>query len=60
MKSEMFDKEYEQFLEFCRSLAMETGICFKADKLAKLLGITRRKVNKYIEILLQHKIITAI
>jgi len=57
MKSEMFDKEYEQFMEFFRSLAMETGSCFKADKLAKLLGITRRKVNKYMEILLKKNVI---
>jgi predicted AAA+ superfamily ATPase len=60
MKSEMFEKEYEQFIEFCRSLAMETGSCFKADKLAKLLGITRRKVNKYMEILLKYGVVKAI
>lgn len=60
MKSEMFEKEYEQFIEFCRSLAMETGVCFKADKLAKLLGITRRKVNKYMEILLKYSVVKAI
>lgn len=57
MKSEMYDKEYEQFIEFFRALAMETGNCFKADKLAKLLGITRRKVNKYMEILLKKNVI---
>ena len=60
MKSEMFDKEYDQFIEFFRALAMETGNCFKADKLAKLLGITRRKVNKYMEILLKKSIIKPI
>lgn len=60
MKSEMFDKEYEQFMEFFRALAMETGNCFKADKLAKLLGITRRKVNKYMEILLKKNVIKPI
>ncbi len=57
---ELFDKEHIQFMEFFRSLAMETGNCFKADKLAKLLGITRRKVNKYMEILLKTNIIKGV
>ncbi len=43
-----------------RTLAMETGNAFKADKLAKLLGITRRKVNKYMELLLKHGIVKAV
>ena len=60
IESELFEKEYIQFMEFFRALAMETGNCFKADKLAKLLGITRRKVNKYMEILLRKGVIRGI
>ena len=60
IESELFEKEIPQFREFLQTLAMETGNCFKADKLAKLLGITRRKVNKYMELLLKVDIIRAI
>ncbi len=60
IQSELFEKEYTQFIEFMRTLAMETGNAFKADKLAKLLGITRRKVNKYMELLLKHGIVKAV
>lgn len=60
IESELFEKEYESFMEFFRTLAMETGNCFKADKLAKLLGITRRKVNKYMEILLRKGVVRGI
>ncbi len=60
MKSELFDKEHIQFMEFFRALAMETGNCFKADKLANLLGITRRKVNKYMEVLVRYAIVKPI
>ena len=60
MESELFDKEHIQFMEFFRALAMETGNCFKADRLAHLLGITRRKVNKYMEVLMKHAIVKAV
>jgi predicted AAA+ superfamily ATPase len=39
---------------------MNVGNLFKADQIAKLLGISRRKVNKYTELLLKHNIIEAI
>lgn len=39
---------------------MQTGKLFKADQIAKMLGISRRKVNKYMEILLSHGVIEAI
>jgi predicted AAA+ superfamily ATPase len=57
---ELFDKEQEQFFEYMRALAMNVGNVFKADGLAKLLGISRRKVNKYTELLLKYNIIKAI
>ncbi len=57
MKQELFEKEYTEFDEYMRALAMNTGNLFKSDGLAKLLGISRRKVNKYTEILMSHGII---
>ena len=60
MKQELFEKEYEEFEEYMRALAMNTGNLFKSDGLAKVLGISRRKVNKYTEILMTHGIIVAL
>jgi predicted AAA+ superfamily ATPase len=60
MKQELFEKEYRDFDEYLRALAMSTGNLFKADGMAKLLGISRRKVHKYTEILMRHKIVRAI
>jgi predicted AAA+ superfamily ATPase len=60
MKQELFEKEYEEFEEYMRTLAMNTGNLFKSDGLAKVLGISRRKVNKYTEILMTHGIIVAL
>lgn len=60
MNTELFPKEYQTFLEYMRSIAMNIGNLFKADQLAKLLGISRRKVNKYTEILMRHWVIYAI
>lgn len=57
---EVFDKEKEILLEFMRTIAMNIGNLFKADQIAKLLGISRRKVNKYTEILLKHGILQAV
>lgn len=39
---------------------MNIGNLFKADQIAKLLGISRRKVNKYTEIALKYDIVKAI
>jgi predicted AAA+ superfamily ATPase len=60
MEQELFEKEYAQFEEYLRTLAMNTGNLFKADQIAKLLGISRRKVNKYTELLMKHEIIFAL
>ncbi len=60
MKEGLYEKEYTLFLEYMRTLAMNTGNLFKADQLAKLLSISRRKVHKYTELLMEHGIIRAI
>jgi predicted AAA+ superfamily ATPase len=60
MESGLFSKEYKEFAEYIRTLAMNTGSLFKADQLAKLMGISRRKVNKYTELLMKHDIIFAL
>ena len=60
MKQELYKKEYDEFTEYMRTLAMNTGNLFKADGIAKLLGISRRKVHKYTELLMRHAIIRPI
>jgi predicted AAA+ superfamily ATPase len=60
MKESLFTKEYPEFLEFIRTLAMNVGELFKEEKLAKLIGISRRKVRKYTEILAKHHIVLPI
>jgi predicted AAA+ superfamily ATPase len=60
IESELFEKERWQFLDYVRTLAMNVGNPFKADALAKMLDISRRKVNKYTELLMMHGIIKAI
>ncbi|MBP9779648.1 ATP-binding protein [Candidatus Gracilibacteria bacterium] len=60
MKESLFTKEYDEFLEFIRTLAMSVGELFKEEKLAKLIGISRRKVRKYTEILAKHHVVLPI
>ncbi len=60
MKEELFDKEHGIFIEYMRTLAMNTWNLFKADQLAKLLSLSRRKIHKYTEILMKHNVIKAI
>lgn len=60
MKQELFKKEEEEFVEYMKTLAMNTGSLFKADALAKLLGISRRKVHKYTELMMKYGHIRAI
>ena len=57
MKQELYKKEHDDFDEYLRTLAMNTGNLFKADQLAKLLSISRRKIHKYTELLMEHGII---
>ncbi len=60
IESKVFKKEHELLTEFMRTLAMNIGNLFKADQLAKLLGISRRKVNKFTEILLSEGVVRAV
>ncbi|GAB0174446.1 MAG: hypothetical protein HHAS10_03250 [Candidatus Altimarinota bacterium] len=60
IESKVFKKEAESIMEFMRTLAMNMGNLFKADQIAKLLGISRRKVHKYTGILQELGIIKAI
>lgn len=60
MKTHLFPKEYDHFLEFARTLAMNVGELFKEEKIAKLMGISRRKVRKYVEILAKHHVVRAV
>lgn len=57
---ELFEKEYSIFDIYLRTIAMNIGNLFKADQIAKLLNISRRKVNKYTELLIKHDIVKAI
>lgn len=56
----MFEKEYSIFDSYMRTIAMNIGNLFKADQIAKLLNISRRKVNKYTELLIKYNIVKAI
>lgn len=60
MNQELFEKEHGIFLEFIRTLAMDTGNLYKEDGIAKMMNISRRKVRKYTELLMTHSIIHAI
>ncbi len=60
MKVHLFEKEHNEFLEYIRTLAMTVGELFKEEKLAKLIGISRRKVRKYTEILVKEQMIQAV
>lgn len=60
MSEEIFEKEKEDFENFIRTVAMNVGSLFKEDHIAKNMNISRRKVAKYLDILLKYQIITAI
>lgn len=60
MVQELFKKEETDFLEFVRTVAMNTGDLFKEERIAKLMNISRRKVRKYSEIILKHNLVHAI
>lgn len=60
MNIELFKKEEWDFIEFIRTLAMNVGDIFKEDRIAKMMNISRRKVKKYTEILLNHHVIKAV
>lgn len=55
---ELFEKERSDYLEFLRNIAMSVGEIFKEDKLAKNMGISRRKVKKYLDTSIKHKILS--
>lgn len=57
IKPKLFKSEYWLFEEFLKHLALWVWDLFKADKLAKMLGSSRRKVHKYMEILEEEGII---
>ncbi len=60
MNQELFEKEQGTFLEYIRTLAMTIGNLYKEDQIAQLMNISRRKVKKYTDILIKHRMITAI
>lgn len=57
IQESLFEKEYDDFMNFIRSLALEIGSLFKEDFFAKNLGVSRRKIRKFTELLLNHDII---
>lgn len=60
MVQKVFKKEENDFLEFIRTVAMGTGDLFKEERIAKLMNISRRKVRKYTEIILEYHLVHAI
>jgi hypothetical protein len=60
INKELFEKEKDDFVEYIRTLAMWVGDLFKADRIAKTMNISRRKVHKYTELLMKYDIIRAI
>ena len=60
MNQELFEKEQSDFLEFIRTVAMGVWDLFKEERIAKLMGISRRKVRKYTEILIKYGLVSAI
>lgn len=57
---ELFEKERNIFMDFITTLALEIGNLFKEDKIAKQLGISRRKVKKFVDILKKYDVIREI
>ena len=55
--TELFEKERWDYIEFLRNIAMSVGEIFKEDRLAKSMNISRRKIKKYRETSIKHKII---
>ncbi len=60
MNQELFEKEQSDFLEFVRTVAMGVWDLFKEERIAKLMGVSRRKVRKYTEILIKYNLVSAI
>ncbi len=60
INEELFEKEKEDFQNFIGTIAMNISSLFKEDYIAKSLNISRRKVAKYLDILLKYNIITTI
>ena len=60
MKKDIFPKEEKEFMEFIRTIAMNVGELFKEERVAKIIGISRRKVRKYASILAKHHMVSAV
>lgn len=60
INQQLFKKEHWTFMEFVRTVATETWELYKEDGIAKMMNISRRKVRKYTELLLNHNILHAI
>lgn len=57
---ELFEKEHSVFEAYLRTIAMSIWGMFKADQVAKLLNISRRKVNKYTDLVLKYDIMKSV
>ncbi len=60
MKKDIFAKEEKEFMEFIRTIAMNVWELFKEERVAKIIGISRRKVRKYASILAKHHMVSAV
>lgn len=58
MLKDLFSKEHDLFVEYIRALALSIGDLFKEDYIAGLLNISRRKVRKFMNVLLSHNAIS--
>lgn len=60
MVSQLYKKDELLFQRFIRILALETGSLLKWDTLAKLVGIPRRKIAEFLDVLSESNIIERI
>lgn len=57
---ELFEKEREEFKNFIRTIALEVGQLHKEDAIAKNMNISRRKVRKFMDLLVKYDVIKKI
>lgn len=60
MQESLFPKEYEAFSAYLHAIAAQIGSLYKEDQLAQSLGISRRKIKKYTDIILNAGIVVEI